>query len=119
MFPLLYAFVVEKVVPRGWLPENVIHFKLMYSMLCVCGMSDAIHIRLPEITRKHAVLFVELFGNTNAKMTAHHLFDLPDDMKRVGSALFWFATERKHKDVVDAAKNVSRHLERTARHSFL
>ena len=98
MFPLLDAFLVEKAEPRGWFPRNIACFKAMYAVLCILrrgDMSVAIHTRLNALVNTHATLFLELYGDANAKVKFHHLYDLADDMLRIGGALSCFVTERK------------------------
>ena len=121
MFPLLYAFLFEKAEPRGWLPRNIECFRALYAVLCILrrgAMSTTIHAHLTRLIHRHAVLFLELYGNISAKVKFHHLYDLPDDLLRIG-ALSCFVTERKNKDAKAVASSVSRHLERTATMSFL
>ena len=122
MVPLLFAFLIEKASPRGWIPRNITCFSALHAILCILrrgAITPSIADPLRAVILRHAQLWIELYGNTNCKVKFHHLYDLVDDMLRLGKAVSCFVTERKHKDVLAVADSVSRHLERTTTCAFL
>ena len=57
MIPVLYAFLIEKGLPRGWLPRNVTCFTLLHTILCILkrgDMSAEVRDRLAALINKHA-----------------------------------------------------------------
>jgi hypothetical protein len=122
MYPLMYAFLVEKIGPRGWLPRHIECFNAMYAIICILrrgSMTKDITRRLKELVETHARLFLDIYGSTSAKIKFHHLYDLADDLRRLGKVVGCFVTERKHKDVIAVTTSLSRHIERTAICSLL
>ena len=122
MVTILYMFIVEKAIPRGWLPRNCECFIALYTILCILRRGDMtapIHANLSAAVSRHANLFLELYGNAAAKVKFHHLLDLPDDLFRLGKALGCWVTERKNKDIKAVSIRVYRHLERTATFAVL
>ena len=117
MLPLLFAFLIEKAVPRGWLPRHIMCFTALYKIVNIVRrglMTTEVWARMNVLINTHATLWLELYGNEPSKMKFHNLFDLPDDLRRIGSCLGCFVTERENKDANAAAATTYRHLERTA-----
>ena len=145
MIPLLYAFLVEKIKPRGeWrskrrigegrrrrrrrrrrrgglLVANIECFSLLHTMLCILrrGVMNAdIHTKLLSTIVKHNTMFLELYGDRHAKLKFHHLYHLPDDLLRAG-IISCFPTERKNKDALAVSVATDFHIERSSTIAFL
>ena len=100
MVTILYCFLVEKVLPRGILTQNITCFVCLYKILCILrrgGLSETIATTLRELIVKHNTLFLELYGNRRAKIKFHHMYHLPEDMLWLLSCLSCFPTERRKK----------------------
>ncbi len=76
MVCIMYAFLIDKIQPRGLLETNIECFAALFVMLCILrrgDMSNAIHITFTALTLKHNRLFLDLYGNDNAKIKFHHI----------------------------------------------
>ena len=59
MYPLMYAFLLEKIEPRGLLPGHIECFIALYTIICILRrglMNEDIYKRAQEIVSKHARL---------------------------------------------------------------
>ena len=122
MIPLLHAFLVEKILPRGVLVRNVECFSCLHSILCFVrrgDMNEHVHAKFLSIIVKHNTMFLELYGERNAKIKFHHLYHLPDDMLRLGKFVGCFTTERKNKDAKAVVVATDKNIERSSIISFL
>ena len=122
MVPLLFAFLVEKIEPKGLLISNIRCFSLLHTILCILrrGIMNAdVHARLSAVILEHNSLFLELYGNKHCKPKFHHLFHLPDDLLRAGACISCFVTERKNKDALAVSVATDRTVERSSIISFL
>jgi hypothetical protein len=122
MVTIMYAFLMEKARPRGWLPRHIECFEALFAILCILrrgDMTDAIHSSLSRLILKHNTLFLELYGEKNAKIKFHHVYHIPDDMLGMECCLSCFPTERKNKDAKHAANASDKDMERTATIAFL
>jgi hypothetical protein len=66
MVCIMYAFLIDKIQPRGLLETNIECFAALFVMLCILrrgDMSNAIHITFTALTLKHNRLFLDLYGN--------------------------------------------------------
>ena len=72
-----------------------------------------------DIIVKHNTLFLALYGDSVAKIKFHHLYHLPDDLLRVGSALSCFPTERKNKDALAVSVATDHTIARSSIIAFL
>ena len=122
MVSLLFVFLIEKIQPRGFLCPNIRCFALLHTILCILRrgtMDVSIHAKLMATIIEHNTLFVQLYGNKCAKIKFHHLFHLPDDLLRAGSAISCFVTERKNKDAISVSVTTDRKVEKSSIIMFL
>jgi hypothetical protein len=122
MVPLLFVFLIEKIQPRGLLRPNIRCFALLHTILCILRrgvMNASIHAKLLATIIEHNTLFLQLYGETNAKIKFHHLYHLPDDLLRAGSAISCFVTERKNKDAIAVSVCTDRNVEKSSIIMFL
>ena len=122
MIPLLFAFLIEKIQPRGLLTSHIRCFSLLHIILCILRrgeMNAYIHSKLSAIISQHNTMFLELYGNHNAKIKFHHLYHIPDDLLEAGSAINCYVTERKNKDALAVSVATDKNVERSAIISFL
>ena len=122
MIPIMYAFLIDKIKPRGWLASHIVCFEALHVIISILRggeMSVAIHGTLLGQIIKHNTLFLELYGNEHAKIKFHHLFHLPDDMLYLGGCYSCFPTERKNKDAIAVSVATDRKVERTSTIAFL
>ena len=122
MVCIMYAFLIDKIQPRGLLETNIECFAALFVMLCILrrgDMSNAIHITLTAITLKHNRLFLDLYGNNNVKIKFHHTYHMPDDMLYLMKCLSCFPAERKNKDAIAVSKANTTHIEKASVISFL
>ena len=98
MVCIMYAFLIDRIQPRGLLETNIECFAALFAMLCILrrgDMSNAIHITLTALTMTHNRLFLDLYGNNNVKIKFHHTYHMPDDMLYLMKCLSCFPAERK------------------------
>ena len=122
MVCIMHAFLWEKVKPRGMFSLNIECFSALYSIICILrrgDMSEAIHAVLTALVIKHNRLFLELYGNANAKIKFHHTYHMADDMLYLMGCLSCFPTERKNKDAIAVSVAKDKHMEKTSVVSFL
>jgi len=122
MVPLLHAFLEDKIKGRGVLAGNIECFSLLNTIIAIMrrgSIDGAIHRKLLHYIVQHNTMFVDLYGDTHAKIKFHHLMHIPDDMLRIGSCLSCFPTERKNKDALAVSESKDTDIERTATIRFL
>ncbi len=122
MVTIMYAFLQEKIAPRGVLMSNIECFTYLYMIICILRrgeISQTIHDTLLDLCVKHNKLFLELYGNTHAKIKFHHLYHLARTMLYMHSCLSCFPTERKNKDALAVSVATDKAMERTSVVSFL
>jgi hypothetical protein len=122
MVPLLHAFLEDKIKDRHVLAGNIECFSLLNAIIAIMrrgSMDRAIHRKLLQCIVQHNTMFVDLYGNTHAKIKFHHLMHIPDDMLRLGSCLSCFPTERKNKDALAVSEASNMDIEKTSIIAFL
>lgn len=122
MVSIMYAFLLDKVAPRGLLLPNIECFKCLYKFMCILrkgDMSEAIRTVMKDLIVKHNRLWLELYGNIPSKIKFHHSYHIPDDMLYLLHILSCFVTERKNKDAIAVSVASDRHMEKTSVISFL
>lgn len=122
MVCIMYAFLIDKIQPRGLLETNIECFAALFVMLSILrrgDMSNAIHITLTAITLKHNRLFLDLYGNKDAKIKFHHTYHIPDDMLYLMKCLSCFPAERKNKDAIAVSNASTTHIEKASVIAFL
>ena len=122
MIPLMWAFLMEKIKHRMWLPSNIECFRALYVIVCILRRGemtiDTFH-KLQERIVQHAKLFLDLYGEINAKVKFHHLYHLAEDMMRLGKSISCFPGERKNKDALALSVACDRNIERSSTIAFL
>ena len=122
MVCIMYAFLIDKIQPRGLLETNIECFAALFVMLSILrrgDMSNAIHITLTAITMKHNRLFLDLYGDKDAKIKFHHTYHIPDDMLYLMKCLSCFPAERKNKDAIAVSNASTTHIEKASVIAFL
>jgi hypothetical protein len=116
MLKLLWSFVQEVVAPLGLLPEHRRCFDLICQICAVLqlGPSRAASCvaKLQHLIAEHNRLFCHLYSS-HVKPKLHHLFHLPEDIRRVGKSIACFTLERKHIILKAAMLHTFRHFEET------
>jgi hypothetical protein len=122
MLVIMYAFLKDKIQPRGLLPEHIACFESLYKMICSLRHAEIdirFEIRFESEVVKHAKAFIRLYGVSLCKVKFHHLYHLAKDMARVGKCVSCFPGERRNKDAISVANASDRSLENTAVRNFL
>jgi len=122
MIPILHTFMEEKIKPRGWLPDHLKCFAMLFYIMCVlrsCAPVASVIEKLRRLIAAHAELFISLYGEDQAKPKFHHLLHLSDNVLLIARMIACFVTERKHRDIKITALHVFSNPEHTIVHDFL
>jgi hypothetical protein len=122
MVQIMYAFLIDKIKPKGILQKNIDAFECLYDIMSILRHGDMnvlIHNRLTKLVDEHAALFLELYTEKYAKIKFHHLYDLADDLLYLQKCLSCFPGERKNKDALAVAVLKDRAIERSSTIAFL
>ena len=122
MVSLLWCFLVDKIKPRRVLEKHIECFELLYQILCTFRRSvitSDIYKNLHDTIVKHNALFLELYGDLQAKLKFHHSMHVPGDLYELGKAMSCFVGERKNKDALSVAVATDVNISHTATITFL
>ena len=122
MITIMYCFLIDKIEPKGLLQLNIECFSCLHAIMCILrrgDMNSAIYTTLRDLCIKHNRLFLELYGNTHAKIKFHHIYHIADAMWFLQSCLSCFPTERKNKDAIAVSIANDKGMERTSVAKFL
>ena len=101
MIPILESFLVQVIRPLGVMLDNVKSMTLLSEIMSflqlTMDISPSDYEYLRKLVDEHHVIFQKIYAQ-NIKVKFHHLLHLPEDLRRVGSVVSCFVTERKHRD---------------------
>jgi len=98
MIHILYAFLVEKILPSGYMTEHIECFSRLHEIITLLRLGGNFQ-KLDHAIREHARLFKKLYDEDDMKPKFHHLLHLATDLQRLGRVVQCFVTERKHLDI--------------------
>ena len=122
MMNIMFAFLKDKIAPRGILIEHIECFEAAYRILNSVRrgtVNDEIASSFTSTVVQYATLFLKLYGTSNAKIKFHHMFDLIWDMLRLGQFATCFPTERKNKDALAVCAATDKTIELNSIVKFL
>lgn len=122
MVSILYAFLTERIAPKGILTPNIECFSCLYAILCILRRGEvtaAIRNTLHELCLRHNTLFLQLYGTQHAKIKFHHVYHIADLVWYLGSSIGCFPTERKNKDAIAVSEASDKNLAKTSVVKFL
>ena len=117
LVPILYLFMLSFCNDD---PRLAGCFECVHLLHVICGILatgssepmkyiDTLDELIPKLHKK----FVEVFTSSKCKPKIHHMHHITDHMRWLGKLLSCFVTERKHRDIKDAALHVFRWMEHT------
>ena len=122
MVTIMWAFLKDKIEPRGLLPDNLKCFQSLYKLMCTLrrGEIDTNFLsKFQAEVLKHATAFIQLYGDRLCKIKFHHLYHLAYDLYLLGRCISCFPGERRNKDALSVTNATDRSMENAAVKNFL